>query len=87
MENLVEIKIPKKSIKFSIDGEAVVMQLPTIGETQAFREKMNASENNEYALVLEDFLVLKGLSKEMMAKMQDNQIVEVANILTGQKKI
>lgn len=86
---VVEIKIPKKAIQFSVNGESVVIDLPTVKQTKEFREKLVEANNNDMStsLVLENYLINLGLREEVLIEMQEEQILEVANILTGQKKI
>tara|TARA_R110000868_G_scaffold256631_1_gene513426 strand:+ start:1560 stop:1832 length:273 start_codon:yes stop_codon:yes gene_type:complete len=88
-DNVIEIKIPKKAIRFDLSGQKVLVDLPTVAQTKDFREKLSKKEESgkSFEKILEDYLISLGLDIEILKGLQDEQIVEISKILTGQKKI
>ena len=82
-----ELNLPKRELKVNIHGEkSVVIRFPKMYELKEYSEKVTAEKADE---VEETYLLLEklGMKKEDSVELEQDSLLELTRIITGQKKI
>ena len=84
----IKISIPKRYFKFDFgEGLECVVQVPTLSQNNKFKKSFTEAEDHEEkSKILDSYLRELGMTNEVADELQDFQLMEVIEHITGQKK-
>ena len=83
----MELKLVKKELKIDVYGKAdVILKFPTVEEHSLYAENLTKDNANLYA-ESESFLMKMGMKKTLVKELSLDDMLNIVQILTGQKKI
>jgi NAD(P)H-hydrate repair Nnr-like enzyme with NAD(P)H-hydrate epimerase domain len=80
------MEFKRKKFSFKLDGESYEFGFPNVKQFSEYQKKLEKGKGKELDLIV-DFLEGLGLKREVTESMEADHLVQIVDVLSGQKKI